>query len=108
MELYGRVLRCCGGRSRIVLSRPGGFVSQNCESCGKSRKITKAELPTLFCPHCDCRLRVTYDGKKNYVYACGECSYRIRLADYVPHWSELFEECGLGLDSNPDLRGEDW
>lgn len=99
-KLYGTRSRCCGSKSLIVQSRAGGFITQNCESCGTPRRITIQQLPTLPCRHCDCELRKTRDRRGNYVYSCLTCSLSLRVADLVPRWQEYFEECGVGVGSD--------
>lgn len=38
--------------------------------------------------------------KGNYLYTCTGCYWKELLWDLVLHWSELFNEYGLGLDTD--------
>ena len=97
--LYGTDSKCCRARSIIVKSRDGGFISQNCEECGKPRKITKAELPHLSCVECDQPLSKMVIGK-NYHYCCNECEGTWEVSEIVFEWNDLFDYHGLGLDTD--------
>lgn len=69
LELYGSNSLCCFKPSRIVVSRAGGFVSQNCTGCGKSRKLPSKELPDLVCKECGAALEKYINSSKNYAIA---------------------------------------
>jgi len=86
---------CCNSRALLVRSREGGFVSRNCLKCGKSAYVRQEQLPTLDCDYCGTRLETKRDAYQNYVYYCGKCKHPWKLADNLPHWSELFSYCGL-------------
>jgi hypothetical protein len=79
----------------LVKSRDGGLTSQNCLKCGKSGYATEATLPELCCDMCESRLTVEKLDGRNYFYVCGGCNRNWKLADYLPHWSELFQYSGL-------------
>ena len=91
---------CCKARSIIVRSREGGFVTQNCESCGKPRKLSLTELPSLLCGKCGTRLTAGVSYETNYTYSCTDCERRWAVADLVPCWDELFDYHGFGLDTD--------
>ena len=99
VKLYGSRSHCCGESSLIVRSRSGGFVSQNCEACGKPRKIRQRELPVLICNTCRSELTTARDGRGNYIYSCQHCNQQYRLADYVPHWRSHFKRNGLAIEN---------
>jgi hypothetical protein len=45
--------RCCGAPSLLVRSRAGGFVAQDCLSCGKtSDYVNTMDIPDLDCDGC--------------------------------------------------------
>lgn len=98
----------CGKTAQriIVRSRPGGLVSQNCESCGHPNKVGLRQLPPLDCPHCGNALEPFTNHRKNYAYGCSLCDTATELASMVPHWDELFEYDGLGLDSDQQRARE--
>ena len=98
LELYGSDSHCCGRPSQIVISRDGGFVSQNCTDCGRSRKIRLAELPDLVCKMCRRPMEKYVNSNKNYAYRCSACVRGVELCSIVPHWSEEFRYCGLAID----------
>ena len=98
LELYGSVSRCCFRPSQIVVSRDGGFVSQNCTGCGRSRKITLTELPELVCKLCRRPMKKHVNLNKNYAYGCSPCARSVELCSIVPHWSEEFQYSGLAID----------
>jgi len=92
--------KCCTVPTVIVQSRDGGLVSQNCSKCGHPDYIRLSELPPLACPRCKVQLQITdtKNNRKNYWYICPQCNSETLLANVVPHWSELFDECGLYAD----------
>jgi hypothetical protein len=87
--------RCCNSKMRLVQSRPGGFVSRDCEGCGKSYWVRWSQLPELVCGFCGHPLAVRMLDGKNYYYACEHCSKAWKLASILPHWSEYFAYSGL-------------
>jgi DNA-directed RNA polymerase subunit RPC12/RpoP len=95
-----RVSWCCGERALLVRSRDGGFVSRNCLKCGQSAYAAETDLPVVTCDACDSRLVVKKSDGKNYFYVCESCSRQWKLAEVLPHWSELFEYSGLAVDSD--------
>ena len=97
--LYGTDSRCCRARSIIVKSRDGGFVTQNCEECGKPRKVTIRELPHLYCGECNELLSKTVIGK-NYHYRCDDCGRIWEVPEIVFDWNDLFDYHGLGLNTD--------
>jgi RNase P subunit RPR2 len=101
MKLNSKYLSyCCKAPQMIVQSRSGGFVSQNCEKCGKSSYISQNELPDLFCKKCSVPLVTGLNIQKNYIYRCPICDREFLVWDLVPNWKEYFEEYGLGLGSD--------
>jgi hypothetical protein len=98
LTLYGSTSRCCRSPSQIVRSREGGFVTQNCTSCGKPRALPKDEIPELVCPACRIELITFINSDKNYAYKCRECNLSSELASLVPHWSEVFDYSGYALE----------
>jgi DNA-directed RNA polymerase subunit RPC12/RpoP len=89
---------CCGKPTIIVRSRQGGFVTQNCSRCGKSNSVSLSELPSLKCTKC--RRALVSITRKNYFYQCLKCDLEWELPLLVPHWSELFDECGFYVESD--------
>ena len=89
---------CCDKPTIIVRSRGGGFVTQNCSRCGVPRSIRLDELPTLSCSSCQIELHLF--KRQNYFYECPVCKREWQLAHLVPHWRELFDECGFYLDGD--------
>ena len=102
--LHGKTRsRCCNEPMIIVLSRDGGFVTQNCRSCQKPRRVRLADLPVLNCECCETVLEPF--KRQNYFYRCPNCRREQAVANLVPHWSEQFDECGFGLDSDHQRLG---
>lgn len=97
---YGSRSQCHGSPSLIVLSRPGGLVSQNCIECGKPRLLSSSELPTIICDLCSKEMKSFINADKNYAYECQECGKVVVLPNIVPLWQDRFEYHGLGLDSD--------
>jgi hypothetical protein len=90
-------------RKVIVQSRSGGFVSQDCESCGASRYLPEGALPALTCTKCRRPVAKYRDVFSNYAYRCAPCGVQFRLWDVVPSWQELnFDFDGLSID--PEYR----
>jgi hypothetical protein len=85
---------CCGYKALLVQSREGGLVSQNCLQCGTPGTVSFENLPDLICDCCGSTLSKEIQ-QKNYIYACRKCKRNWRLADNLPHWSELFKESGF-------------
>src|SRR5258708_6182001 len=86
---------CCNSRMRLVKSRAGGFISRDCEGCGKSYYVRWDHLPELNCRFCSHPLRVRKLDGMNYYCACEHCNRALKLASILPHWSEYFAYCGL-------------
>ena len=94
--------QCCDHKALLVRSRAGGFVSQNCLKCGReSAYVGLNQLPDLECEICAVPLAVGKLDGQNYFYKCGKCGRTWKLADYLPHWSELFAYCGLAAPGVP-------
>lgn len=107
--LYGSPCPCCKGPRQLVRSRPGGFVTQNClnfdhcETCRRGGYPSLGDLPELYCDRCNAPL-VRYQPDKpprNYRYRCDKCKETdFQLALILPHWSDVFPYCGVGVDSD--------
>ena len=97
---------CHNAKCMIVQSRKGGFVSQDCVVCGKSFLLPFNQLPDINCKRCGHVMTKGFDDRGNYLYSCPHCHWSRVLWDMVPHWSELFEANGLGLDSDYDEYGQ--
>jgi hypothetical protein len=94
--LYSKWLSsCCSHRALLVRSRDGGFVSQNCLKCGEPSYVNERALPDLACDHCQTHLSIERLDGQNYFYVCHKCEHSWKLADIVPHWSELFKYAGV-------------
>jgi len=94
--LYSRgTSHCCNSKMRLVQSRAGGFVSRDCEGCGRSYYVRWDHLPELDCRLCSHSLAVKMIDGKNYHYACERCKRAWKLASILPHWSEYFAYSGL-------------
>ncbi|PKN99563.1 MAG: hypothetical protein CVU42_07570 [Chloroflexi bacterium HGW-Chloroflexi-4] len=101
MKLLSKSLSsCCHAPQMIVQSRQGGFISQDCEKCGKPSFISENELPDLICKKCKCKLIVGKNYRKNYIYTCPGCKSEFFVWDLVPNWQKYFDENGLGLFSD--------
>jgi len=87
--------RCCNQPTRIVRSMDGGFVTRNCPSCKKGPAhvlpihVFKSLRLNLRCPQCNEKLCNGRDWYKNYVLICDTCDIFVKLADLIPHWSEI-------------------
>jgi ribosomal protein S27E len=87
---------CCDAPQQLVRSREGGFVSQNCEKCGTSRRVRIHELTELVCVPCDSILVKSVSRiSGNYVYTCACCNQITPLFILLPYWNERFQYCGL-------------
>ena len=88
---------CCKFKELLVRSRAGGFVTRNCLKCfSQCDYVREIHLPQLDCEFCGMSLKMEFLDGKNYFYKCFGCRRTWKLADQIPHWSELFEYCGLG------------
>lgn len=104
LTLNGKyVSSCCGKPTILVRSREGGFVTQNCSRCGVPKSIRLDELPQLICTRCKGQLLPF--KRQNYMYECAPCGVEWELAQLVPPWHELFDECGYYLDSDGVASG---
>ena len=87
-----RVCKCHGTRLVLVQSMEGGFVTANCFECNKKELIGENELKKLpivcCCPKCN-KVMTGELVEKNFCYTCKNCNLYIRLADLLPHWSDL-------------------
>lgn len=106
--LFGGASWCHGARSVVVRSRQGGFVTQNCETCGKPRALKRDEVPALTCQRCQIDLDQFTNAKKNYAYSCRQCEMVVALPDLVPSWSDLFEYQGYGIESDLVVSQQQW
>jgi hypothetical protein len=97
---YGSLSPCHHSLSHIVRSREGGFVTQNCISCGTPRTRPADEILTISCPNCGTQFDKIFNANKNYAHSCHRCHFTKELAAIVPHWSDCFEYHGFGLDSD--------
>ena|SRR5437016_2741811 len=106
MILHGkRPSTCHGAPTIIVLSRPGGFVTQNCSysECGVGASVIESDLPDLLCSECNGQLTPLLH--KNYFYVCDNCQLEWEVPSLVPAWHELFEYHGFGLSSDREQFG---
>lgn len=106
--LIGETAWCyrCGRASRriIVRSRENGFVTQNCEFCGRPGPLGKEQLPTLNCTPCGRQMEAGKNFNGNYAYRCHSCRTETELAALVPHWNEFFEYNGYAIEDDPAKR----
>lgn len=102
IPLYGTVSSCHNSPSLIVRSRAGGFVTQNCITCGFPRLLPFDQLPELSCDDCKQPLVAFTKSPPNYNYAyrCEGCDQGFELHERVPHWDERFEYHGFPLNSD--------
>ena len=98
--LLGSLSRCHGSRSIIVRSRPGGFVTQNCEVCHRPRALRLDEIPPLNCQLCGNALNSFHIPWGNYAYECRNCRRTTEVASIVPHWDELFDYHGYAIEKD--------
>ncbi len=103
-EYYAlRKSNCHNDLCLIVQSRPGGFVTKNCLTCGIPSTLPFDELPDINCPKCGDSMSKSIGYDKNYQYTCNKCNKSIPLWTMVPYWNEYFEEHGIGLESDQSL-----
>jgi hypothetical protein len=83
---------CCGALQQLVESRPGGFVSQNCEQCReRSNHVRLDEIPEVPCPRCGAMLTVGKTGRYDtYGCKCHVCKCTFKLADILFKWEGQF------------------
>lgn len=94
--------KCHNSPSLLVCSRDGGFVSQNCLKCGHPAYVSIDQLPKLKCELCLVgNLVAGKNSDGNYQYECQQCHRRWNLPEMLPHWSELFDYCGLYAEIGP-------
>ena len=99
--LFGTPCRCHGLPSLIILSREGGFVTQNCVETGHARAIHLHELPQVDCAKCKVVMQpFTNSETKNYAYRWPKCGLAVEVRAIVPHWRDQFEYFGYALDSD--------
>lgn len=102
MRVYGsRNSSCCGAQMVFVRSREGGFVTLNCEKCGRGYPCDLLELPEN-CPKCETkasRIKIW----KNYGYKCPNCE-TYEFYTILPWYNDLFPESGFGVG----IPGVDW
>jgi hypothetical protein len=96
--VFGSKSWCHDSLSIIVRSRPGGFVTQNCVSCGRPRGLPASQLPALVCRRCESELDQCRSWNGNYAYRCGSCRWQQDLAAMVPNWDELFDYHGYAIE----------
>jgi hypothetical protein len=81
-KLFGSIRWCykCRRKSRhvIVRSRRGGFVTQNCESCGNARSLAQAELPDR---NCERRAVSTILRQPGSAIYCSDSTVRMSAVD---------------------------
>jgi len=95
--IYGRSdSPCCSYPSIIVLSRKGGFVTQNCVKCGKPRSIVPKEFPMKKCSECHGEMSI-FIVNKNYAYKCNRCGKTATVYSLVPSWEEKFKYHGYAI-----------
>lgn len=100
--LYSRSnSKCCGSRSVVVRSREGGFVTQNCEQCGKPRAIRSEEFPKLKCAACQVEVGIVL-VEKNYAYKCSLCGITKMVHTMVPSWEDRFSYHGYAIPGVED------
>lgn len=77
----------------LVQSMEGGFVTRNCPACGNSQTLPESvflnELNLwVACPECKQRMRRGMMFK-NYAFICEKCQVFIKLAEFLPRWSDV-------------------
>jgi ssDNA-binding Zn-finger/Zn-ribbon topoisomerase 1 len=100
--LLESVSPCHKADSIIVRSREGGFVTQNCVVCGKSRPLSRKEVPDLPCRRCGGKTSQVTNRYKNYAYSCSTCADAFELAALVPWYAEIFGDRGRGYALDTD------
>lgn len=88
---------CCHATNVLVVSRSGGFVTQNCNSCGKPQPLNLPEIPTLKCKACKIDVETFVNVLKNYAYKCKSCQKEWELSNLIPGWHEKFEYHGFAI-----------
>jgi hypothetical protein len=89
---------CCGRAQELVISRDGGFVTQNCIGCGRPRYVGIGELPVIECDICGLAMQAG-TRNRNYHYECPCCDNGFPLWTRLSRWSERFAECGIAVPS---------
>lgn len=85
---------CCEVAQIVLRSREGGFITQNCQQCGKPSSVRLSDLPPN-CPICGSNAKqVMID--RNYGYDCPKCG-KYEVGSIVPHWSEEFGYDGFAI-----------
>lgn len=102
-ELFVTGNHWCRGCGRLqttlfVLSRPGGFVTQGCLSCGTSNGVSFDELPALECGRCGASLVPFIADTKNYAYRCNHCQNVFEFYTILPNWSSCFGYSGFQIE----------
>ena len=102
LVIYARCKECRALRDTlVVLSRPGGFVTRNCLTCGKPNAVQFKQLPEdLVCERCQVQVDPTTNARGNYAYSCSCCGSLSELAGLVPAWQNEFLYDGFGLDGD--------
>ncbi len=93
---------CCLAEAVFVLSRTGGFVTKNCTKCKRTGYAREEDFPSLECCGEGVTVRLI---DKDYYYKCQNCLSKVRVADIVPKWSELFEYNGLVAPGDSNWTG---
>ncbi len=94
VRIEGRSTSTCHGQpTLLVQSMEGGFVTRNCPVCGRSQTVPEEVFLKdldlwVACPECKQRMlrRVIL---KNYALVCERCDVFVKLAELLPHWSDL-------------------
>ena len=91
---------CCSWPTVLAQSMQGGYVTANCTKCGRKNTLSNADFLNrvelnVACPECGQRMYRDFIDK-NYGLICCECQTGIRLADILPHWSQIVASALLG------------
>ena len=85
---------CCRMLTVLVQSMEGGFVPQNCPSCGQFRYLSwetfRHQLDLwVACPTCKKAMEPDRLPDQNYGHVCGQCNLCIPLAALLPRWQDI-------------------
>jgi hypothetical protein len=69
--------------------------------------VNERHLPNLECEVCAVSLKIEKLDGKNYFYKCWTCGRTWKLAEHLPHWSELFEYSGLAAPGDDHFTRKD-
>lgn len=87
-----RISRCHSTWLVVVRSKDGGYVTANCNKCGKQDTVRREDFDNIRykcpCPVCQVPMKPTM-LEMNYCYKCDLCDLFVWLADLVPDYQQF-------------------